>query len=695
MKSNIILSLSVVAITLYLCACANPVSNTMISTNIKSVDDVKNLFLITPEQITSQAQEVMQDLRNRIDAIVAISDANRAFENTAKALDDAVSRSDFAVKLGIFEGTQYLHPDAAMREAAHIAVQNIRDLYVDVVSNNKKLYNAFKAYVDMKSKRDALNDEERYFLTESMESFKRAGLDLPDDKLAEIGVLTKQLSQLSQQFERNIAEDKSTVSVYKEGLAGLDDEFIASLKMDKDGSFILGIDYPTFFKVMENCEVEDTRKRLSHAFSNRAYPKNDVVLKKIITLRDQLAHKLGYVSFGHLNLANQMVKTPENAEEFLNMLLRRAEKKENQELDTFTEELPESVALNEDGKIKPWDMAFLKNKYKQKHFDIDEQAIAEYFPMQKTIDALLDIYHQFLGVHFKEVSITGMWHEDVRLVEVTDDANATIGYLFLDLYPRPNKYSHAAHLGIVPAIALEDGSRFPAMSIVMANFPKPSGDKPSLLKRDDVKTFFHEFGHALHAMLGATQFGSFAGTHTKTDFVELPSQMLEEWLYDPVILKKVSSHYKTGKSLPDDVIGTILELKKYDSGSFVRRQAMLSFISLNIYKDGENKDPHAIILELRKTLQPRIALNEDDHMYASFGHLTGYGSKYYGYLWSKVFALDLFDTIKKHGLLNPEIGKQYIAKVIGKGGSKDPNVLLKDFLQREPNQDAFFKDLGL
>ncbi len=405
---------------------------------------------------------------------------------------------------------------------------------------------------------------------------------------------------------------------------------------------------------------------------------------------------MGFDSFAALNLDSQMVKVPERAEQFLTDLIARAREKAELELKAFIEELPESVTLMADGKVKAWDVPYLKIKYKEKHFNIDELKISEYFPMQQTIDALLDIYHQFMGVTFKEVPISGMWHEDVRLIEVYDKKGTQLlGYLFLDLYPRSNKYSHAAHAGLIQAMILPDGKRIPDVSVVMANFPKPTKDKPSLLMRADVRTFFHEFGHAMHALLGATQMGSFSGTSVKTDFVEMPSQMLEEWLWDKDIIKKVSHHYKTGEPLPDDVINNIVALKRYDSGNFVQTQSRYSQLSLDLYKAGEDKDPYKIQEDLIAKIHPRIFFGPEYHMHASFGHLTGYGAKYYGYLWSKVFALDLFEEIKKHGLLNPQIGERYVQEVIGKGGSKDPNELLKNFLGREPCQDAFIKDLGL
>jgi len=456
------------------------------------------------------------------------------------------------------------------------------------------------------------------------------------------------------------------------------------------------MDYPTYFTVIEHCSVEATRKKMSLVFSNRAYPANDLVLKEVIAKRDELAQLLGFETFAHLNLDNTMAKLPEHAAGFLHGLLARVDKKVDAEFNLWSKELPEGVTLNAEGKIKPWDREYIKACYKKKHFEIDDRAIAEYFPMEKTVEGLLDIYRQFLGVDFKELPIKGLWHEDVRLVAVHSKANdALLGYLLLDLYPRANKFTHACHITLVPSTYDKDGSMPVALSLVLANFPKSTADKPALLRKDDVKTFFHEFGHAMHALLGRTHVASFSGTSVKLDFVEMPSQMLEEWLDDAAILKKISSHYLTGKSLPDDLIKKIQKLKQFDSGDWSQRQVLLSYYSLDCYGPGAVKDPYTLLRKLAAQIRKHVTIDPEDHFYASFGHLMGYGARYYGYLWSKVYALDLFYEIKKHGLLNSEIGAKYVREVIGKGGSQDPMELLIAFLGREPNQDAFLKDLGV
>ncbi len=655
--------------------------------------DLTILFPHTAADVQERTQSALADAKTRLDAILAVPADQRTYENTMHALDQLCGFSPLAIFHSIAELTSMVYPDAAIRDAAREASKQISAFYVDNISNNKPLYEAIKAYAD--TTQEPLSDEQRYFITETIADFKRGGLDLPDDKRAQVAALKKDLSDLSLAFEMNIAADNSSITVAKEDLAGLDDDFIAALKKTDDGHYILTIDYPTFFGVMENGAVEETRKRLFYAFENRAYPANEGVLKTIIAKRDELAQLLGFESFAHLSIDDQMAKRPEVAEEFLSELLRRSSPKEQREFEELIAELPASVTLTSDGKMKPWDGAYVRAQYKQKHYNLDERVLADYFPMEQTLQRLFHIYEKFMGLSFTIKPIAGLWHEDVQLIEARDaSTNKLLGYLLIDLYPRPNKYTHACHGNIVPSVTLSDGSQPYVVSLVIANFPKSTATKPSLLKRNDVTTFFHEFGHALHGLLGRTKTASFAGTRVKTDFVEMPSQMLEEWMFEKAVLKDVGSHYITGEPLPDALVESILAIKHFDTGAFLQRQVYLSLMSLNFYKKGADKDIDAITRDLSLSTRPNVSYADGTHKYASFGHLTGYGAKYYGYMWSKVYALDLFEVIKSNKF-SPEIGKKYVAEILSKGGSKDPMDLLIAFLGRAPQQDAFFKDMGL
>jgi len=686
-------------ISLLLIGCSNSSLSSTKQTDFSMIhteQDVAALFPRTATELTQRMDAALLQAQQQIDALVAVPQDKRSYATVARALDLLDALSDAAIMANACSTLEYVTTDDAVRTAAHDAVRKVQEFWVDAIENNVNLYHIFKDYVADVVPHEQLTAEQHYYLHEMLTQFKRRGLDLPDEQRTRVATLKKEIAQLSQDFEANIAKDQRTITVDVAGLAGVDADFIAQLKRTDDGLYILGVDYPTVDTIMSTCIVEATRKALYLAFNNRAHPTNQDVLQRLIAARDELASLLGMASFSELSLVDEMVASPERAHEFLQALHKRASVKAEQEFKELVTDLPAGITLTADGKLKPWDVSYVKNSYKKKYLAIDEEKIAEYFPMTSTVEGLLNVYKQFFNLTFDTVPLAGLWHDELRTLAVRDGStHQLLGYLVLDLYPRPNKFTHACHITIVPSVVRDDGSHLPSVSVVLANFPRESATKPALFKRNDVSTFFHEFGHALHAILGRTEVASLSGTSVKRDFVEMPSQMLEEWLWDADILKQVSKHYKTGAPLSDELITKIQALKNFDSGHFVQRQAFLSTASLAYYGAGSAKDIKEIWRNLVDTLVPNIAYEPESHMYLSFGHLTGYGPRYYGYLWSKVFALDLFQTIKKTGLLNPEAGKHYVDQIIGRGGSKNPNELLKSYLGREPRQDAFFADLGL
>jgi thimet oligopeptidase len=659
---------------------------------VKSIADVQHLFPTTPDQIESRMHKGMKEVEQIITQIVKIPRDKRTYQNTAYPFDQ-LDVSDLAIFKSIINTTEMVNPDKKMRDAAHEAGIKIESFFVDWITDNVELYLALKAYIDGNAKNEELTDQQQRFLQEKIKDFEREGLKQSKEVQEVIKKLKKEISQLGLEFEANIAQDKTTVIVSRDDLKGMDEDFINARDKTPEGSIILTLDYPIYYPIMEFCSVAATRKKMGQAFNNRALANKDI-LQKVIAKRDELAKLLGFPDgFASYVISNQMAESVSRVDAFINQMINKSKNKADEEFALITKDLPAGVELVE-GKVHPWDMIYLRNYYKENHYKIDERKISEYFAMEKTIKGLLDIYQKFFSLTFKQSPIK-VWHEEVMLIEVYDKQQNMLGYLLLDLYPRPDKFSHACEITIVPATYYADGTPNRSVCVVLANFPKSTALKPSLLQRSDVKTFFHEFGHALHSILGRTHVANFSGTNVKTDFVEMPSQMLENWLIDKEILTMLSSHYQTGASLPADLIDKIIAVKNFGAGNFIQTQMLYAKLALEYFKTGEFKDVDALLAQLSTQIKRHTIFDPQDHMYASFGHLMGYNAKYYGYMWSQVFAADLFDTIKKHGLLNPEIGTRYVNQVIGKGGSQDPNQLLRDFLGREPNQDAFLKDMGL
>ena len=659
---------------------------------INQLAQIYDLFPSSGTASEQRVQATIDKVTTELEGIYKVPDGERTFKNTLDAFDLALEQ--FKIAQSSLYVLSIASPEEEVRTAAQQGVAQLQAFAIDAFSLNQKLYDAVLAYKkrldDEKHEelnRKKLNKEETYFLEETLKDFKRSGLQLPKEEQEKARALQKEIAQLSLTYDTTLSAARGSIEVPLEGLKGLEQSFIDTLERTDEGNYIITTDYSQFLKVHEQCEVADTRKRLYHAFVQRAYPENEKVLEKIIALQDELSKLLGYTSYSHFVLDDQMAKSPEKAQEFLDNMVDRFRTKAERELELVTKDLPESVILK-DGKVEPWDVAFLYNAYKKKHLQVDEAEISQYFPLEYTLPALLKIYEDFFGLQFKKLKKVYLWHEDVEAYAVYKQGHYR-GTVLLDIFPRPFKFSHAGQITVVPSVKEPSGKILPAVIVVLANFPRDT------LNRTEVITFFHEFGHAIHALLGATQLSSFSGTSTKGDFVEMPSQMLEEWLWDPEILKDISSHSTTKEPLPDELIKKILALKNFDTGNSMLRQLYLADVSLAYYMSGAQKSAQQLWQSYHEKLRPHMVFDPLNKGYCSFMHIVGYGPRYYGYLWSKVFALDLFSQIKPRGLRNKDTGARYSKEVLSKGGSQDPEELLVAFLERKPSPDAFFEDLGL
>ncbi len=647
---------------------------------LKEARDIEAFFPLTEEGIAARKQAMVQGFELAVDKLIS---SKIGFDTSAKYYDLAFGGMAYGAEM--FEMVGMVHTDPEIRKLASDTGSELRKLTQNTLLQHPEIYIALDSI-----EREELTKEQEYFLDETLKELKAQGLGLQEGYRAVVKLLQSDLIDLSDRFLRNIREDKRCVVVSHDDLRGMSNAFIETLKKDENGNYILAMDYPTYFPIMSQCPVAETREKMLKAFHSRGYPENETILKQISCKRHGLSHVLSYPNFASLQLEQEMVGSPTRAQAFLDEMGQKLLSKQQSEAERLKSDLPDGVQLDADGKFYPWDLAYCLREYRKKHFDLDEEKIKAYFPLEKTLRGLMNVYEKFMSIQLEEVDVN-LWHEDVRLVKVTDPTSGKLhGFIGLDLHPRPGKYNHACDVPVHPALCCGKCDTA-ALSVLICNFPK---GEPSLMRLNDVKTFFHEFGHALHDMLGRTEFISTCGTNTKTDFVELPSQILEEWLWDKDVLQMCSSHFETGQALPDDIIERMIEGKNAFRGFEYMRQIMLANFSLKLHTAPcQNLDK--LYLDLKNVYQPHLVSFEGDRYYLSFGHLSHYAARYYGYLWSKVFALDVFEQIKKQGLLNPEVGTRYINCIIGKGGSKDPNELLEDFLEREPTQDAFFTNIGL
>ena len=636
----------------------------------------------TSQEIEQHAQSTLAQAQAQLAKLKALPSHERTFENTARAFDIVFEHlQQLGATLELLVAT---HPDEAIRNAAQASQLKFNDFAIEELEGNKQIYNAIKEYTPAND----LTFEQSYFVQGLLNDFKRQGLDLPDEQLEEVKKLQKKISELGLTFDRNINDDASTIEITSDELAGVDSDCINSLE-HHDTLVVVPCTRAIYSQIMENCTVESTRKKLYYAYNNRAYPANSLVLNELVQKRLELAHKLGFVDYAHLALCSQMAATPERVQQFLKHLREQSESAYARDHALLIEKLPVGITLSDDNKIKPWDVGFIDNNYKKTHFDIDQEKLAEYFPTETTVPAILELYQNFLGIEFKPVNIDGLIHKDVKTFEVYNN-HACIGLLILDLYPRKNKFSHAAQLAVSSCTHRNPES----VVVIVTNFPVATQQKPSLLRFDDVETIFHELGHAMHSLLGCTELAVFSGTSVLRDFVETPSQTFEQWAYDTDILKKIGCHYLTGESLSDEVIKKIQKSEKFGFAAFIQRQSFLALFDLAL--GGENiGDIHSLWQTLRDPIMRHIATEDQTHFEAAFGHLFGYGSKYYSYLWSLVFALELHHKIKQGGLLTPDGGTEFKNKILSKGGSVPPECLIKDFLGKDATTAALLEQLKL
>lgn len=581
-------------------------------------------------------------------------------------------------------------PHPSIRDAAAKAQGDIKTTRLSLLYDHPEFYDILTS---ISSKE--LNSEKQYYFEQVKESLKKSGFHLSKKERERLKNLFAEMFSLEKNFQKNISDDGRHIVVSREQLDGLSPHIIDSLAKTKEGSFILTTQYPVYFPVQHSCSNEMTRKALLEVFSNRAYPHNKKILDRLIELRLEIAQTIGYSSYAEMELKMEMAKTPEKAHAFLASLSEKIAPKAAQESATLTANLPENVKLAPENKINEWDFGYIREQVKQNLYHVSSEEVAEYFPINSTIAGLIEIYESFFNVSIIELPIEGMWSDEVRVLQVQEKGSDFVhGYVLLDLYPRANKYSHACMVPLLPAQDTALGSH-PATALLICNFPKGTEKSPGLLSHSDVITFFHEFGHGLHHLFGRTSLASASINVISADFVELPSQLLENWMWEKETLRKVSKHYITGLPLPDSLIDKMIASQNITIGIDVQRQCCLSFASLALYGTERPSDPNELLHSLYEKQYPHVVIPSSSHKIMSFSHLMGYGSRYYGYLWSRSIAADIFETIKKEGLFNSGVGMKYRHMVLRPAATKDPNEMVRNFLGREPSETPFLHRIGM
>ncbi|WP_448565754.1 M3 family metallopeptidase [Thalassotalea ganghwensis] len=654
-------SLTLVATLLTTTAFANDKSPAIITSGIN--------VNLTAQQITSTCEKVLDSAHQQFTTLE---------QQTGPATLERVVGEYEAIMDGLAPISHVwyfkaVHPSDDIRDASTQCSEKASEFYTRV-GLSKDYYQRLAA-IDL----NRLNAVEKHMINESLTNYQRAGVDRSEAVRKQITDLQKEITSIGNEFSKNIREDVRYVDATIEQLAGLPEDYIAARPADENGIIKISTDYPDLYPVMTYGESDDLRKKLRIASRARGYPQNAEVLNKLIAKRDELAKLLGYENHAALSMAPKMIANPDNAEKFLARIGGALEQPVEKELDVLLKRLQKIDPSAQ--QVQVWQASYLMNLIRQEDYAVDSKEVRQYFNYDNVRDGIFGLTEDLFGVTIRPWK-TETWHEDVESFEMLEDGKL-IGRFYMDNHPRKNKYKHAAHWTI--RTGLKD-KQIP-VSALAQNFPN------GLMEHSQVETFLHEFGHLLHNMFSGNQkWYGVAGMSMERDFVEAPSQMLEEWIWDYNTLKNFARNEK-GEVIPKSLVEKMNKARDFGQATATATQVYYANLALSYYSQDPDK------LDLEKTM---VALEnqyapypfvEGTHFYANFGHLYGYSSDYYTYQWSLAIATDLFSRFDKEGMRNKAVAKEYREKVLGAAGSKPAAEFVADFLKRDFTPDTYINKL--
>ena len=652
------------------------------------------------EQFLPAFIKAIENTKAEIDVIINNSEAPN-FKNTLEALD--FSGEQLERISSIFFNLNSAETNDKIQKIAQDVSPLLSEFNNDIALN-EKLFKRVKEVYNSKE-RLKLTEEENTLLDKKYKGFSRNGANLPEDKKLKLREIDKKLSNLKLKFGENVLAETNKFEmliINEKDLSGLPEgakeaaKQLAESKNKKGWLFTL--DYPSYIPFMTYADNRELRKKLSFAFGNRSFNNdafdNKNIVLKIVTLRYKRAKLLGYKSHAHFVLEERMAETPEKVLEFLNELLEKAKpaaEKEFKNLENFAKK------LDDIGRLEKWDSVYYSEKLKQKLYDFDDEQLKPYFKLENVIRGVFIVANKLYDLNFEKIDTIDKYHKDVLTYKVTDKNGDLVSIFYTDFFPREGKRNGAWMTSFKPQYIRNDYNERPHISIV-CNFTKPTKSKPSLLTFNEVTTLFHEFGHALHGMLANTTYPSLSGTSVSWDFVELPSQVLENWCYEEAVLKLFAKHYETGEVIPIELVKKIKDSSTFHEGMQTLRQISLGLLDMSWH----TLDP-AHIIDVKKheltafkntKLYPDIAKNCTS---TSFSHIFqgGYSSGYYSYKWAEVLDADAFDYFSENGIFNKEIATKFKDNILSKGGTENPMTLYKRFRGQKPKPEALLKRAGL
>lgn len=589
------------------------------------------------------------------------------FDEATAILSDASARASVV---------RNSHPDVAMRDVADEAEQAFEKLSTDI-SLDRGVFDVLVA-LDV-SKQDLPT---QHWAKRVLRDFRRAGVDRDEATRNQVKQLSEELVRIGQAFGTHIREDVRSVEVAPSALEGMPEDYLRGHPVGANGLVRISTDTPDYLPFMTYSKDGAARESLWRTYRQRGFPKNVTVLEELLAKRHALASLLGYRSWAAYATEDKMIRSEQAAADFIEKIAEASGARCQRDYDALLARKRKEEPKAE--KVNPWDQAYLEDRISAEQYSFDSRAVRPYFEYSRVKEGVLSISARMFGITYAPVPDAPRWHPDVEVYDVLQDGKA-LGRFFLDMHPREGKYKHAAQFTLATGKAQK---RLPE-GVLMCNFPRP-GKEAALMQHSDVKTFFHEFGHLLHHIFGGhTRWAGLSGVRTEWDFVEAPSQMLEEWAWDAPSLATFARHFETNEPLPAETIARMKRADEFGKGLWVRQQMFYAAMSLELYRRApKDLNPVALVRELQGRYTP-FPYVENSYFHLSFGHLDGYSAIYYTYMWSLVIAKDLFTVFKNHGLLNAKAAAQYRRSILEPGGSQDAADLVKDFLGRDYDFGAY------
>jgi thimet oligopeptidase len=653
-------------------------------------------FETSSAAIEGSAKQTVASAEASLNQIGNLQPSEVTFDNTIRALDNVGYIIDSAEeRLSLIKETSQ---DAALRDAAAEQLKAIESWAVGL-DYREDVYRAAKAYAETHPK---LQGEDAKLLADTMRDYRRAGLDLPKAQRDEVEALRKKLSGLSEDFKSNVTKAERKLVFTQAEMEGVPQDFLDQKGVkNADGTYTVMANITWhYLTVEENAKNEQTRLKMQTARDQLAREKNIPLLQQILVIRDTIAKDLGYKTWADYAIEIKMAKTAAQAENFLERLRTGLQPKFDSETAEFR-----ALKVKETGdpnaQITLWDWRYFANQLKKEKYTVDEDALKVYFPYQRCLEGMFAIYQRIFGLKFQRVTPPYKWVDDLQLYAVSDSATGEpMGLFYLDMFPREGKYNHFAEFGIIDGKLLDNGQYQRPVVALICNFPSPQADRPSLLPHEDVVTLFHEFGHAMHSILTRAHYARFSGTSVPGDFVEAPSQMLENWAWDKKVLDSFAADYRDpSKKIPESILNQLKASKLAVEGTFYRRQLVFGLADLALHTQihADNAD-ETVPLSNKIAADTFFPEPPDTAWVAYFGHIMdGYDAGYYGYAWADAIAADMATVFEKapDGYFDIGAGRRLRQEIYEKGNSRDVEISIEKFLGRKQSIDPFLKKIGM